>query len=77
MLTYREEGGVRRSLSRAERDRVALKEQTAKSVRKGTWLSSSEELQEAAGFSEQNRGRDRVYKPHFPSHPIPPLPFSF
>lgn len=39
MLTYREEGGVRGSLSRTEQHRVTLKEQIAKSDRKGRWLS--------------------------------------
>lgn len=69
--------GLRGSLRREERDRGTLKEQIAKSERRGRWLRKSEELEEAAGFPEQNRGRDWVYKLHFPSLPIPFLPCHF
>lgn len=73
MLTSRGGGGVRGSPSGAGRRRVTLKDQS----RTERWPSWSEDLEEAAGFSEQNQGRDSVSKLHFPSLPIPFLPCHF
>lgn len=47
----------------------------AKWGRKGRWLSLSTGTEEAAGFTEQNRGLYSVHQLHFPSFPFPSFPF--